>query len=127
MSSNAVPPSVTPPSPDEWPQDLVKTITGITKDSQATVTSTAHGFTSDDAGVTFICFKQVVGMTQINGLNALIQTVVDVDHFTVNINTTNFYTYVSDGVVIVDTGLPPTQTAGFQTFNRPFQNVANVI
>lgn len=126
MSSNAVPLSVTPPSPDEWPQDLIKTITGITKDSVATVTSTAHGFTGDDVGVTFICFKQVEGMTQINGLNALIQSVVDVDHFTVNINTTNFYTYASNGVVIVDTGLPPTQTAGFQTFNRPFQNVANV-
>ncbi len=127
MASNAVPPSVTPPSPDEWPQDLVKTISGITKDSSATVTVTAHGFDSSDEGLTFICFKQVQGMTQINGLNALIQSVIDTDHFTVNINTTNFYTYTSGGVVIVDTGLPATQSAGFQTFNRPFQNVANVI
>ena len=126
MASNAVPPSVTPPSPDEWPQDLVKTITGITKDSIATVTVVAHGFDSTDVGTTFICFKQVTRMTQINGLNALILSVIDADHFTVNINTTNFYAYGSGGVIIVDTGLPSTQTAGFQTFNRPFQNIANV-
>jgi len=124
MSSNAVAPSVTPPSTDEWPQDLIKVIASITNDSQAKVTSTAHGFTSDNQGVTFICFKQVKGMTQINGLNALIQSVIDADNFTVNIDSTNFYTYVSDGVIIVDTGIPPAQTQGAQTFNRPFQNVA---
>jgi hypothetical protein len=124
MSSNAVAPSVTPPSPDEWPQNLIKVITGITNDSLATVTVSAHGFTSANEGVTFVCFKQVNGMTQINGLNALIQSVVDINNFTVNIDSTNFYTYVSDGVIIVDTGLPPTQTQGAQTFNRPFQNVA---
>ncbi len=127
MSSNAVPPSVTPPSPNEWPQNLVKTITGITKDSQAKVTSALHGFTSADVGVTFLCFKQVVGMTQINGLNSLIQSVIDVNNFTVNINTTNYYTYVSGGVAIVDSGQPPVETSGFQTFNTPFQNIASVI
>lgn len=125
MSSNAVPPSVTPPSPNEWPQDLIKPITGITKNSVAQVTSVGHGFTSEDAGQTFIMFKQVKGMIQINGLNALIQTIVDDDNFTININTTNFYTYVSDGVLIVDTGLPAVQRQGFQYFNRPFQNIAN--
>lgn len=127
MASNAVPPSVTPPSPDEWPQDYVKTITGITKDSEATVTITDHGFTSADEGVTFVCFKQVVGMIQINGLNALIQSVVDTDNFKVNVNSTNFYTYQSGGVAIVDTSLPPTQQSGFQVFNRPFQNIANTL
>lgn len=124
MTSNAVPPSVTPPSPDEWPQDLIKPITGISKDYQATVTSVAHGFTTASEGVTFVMFKQVQGMLQINGMNALIQKIVDVDHFTVNIDTTNFYTYVSSGVIIVDSGLPPTTTTGFQTYNTPFQNIA---
>lgn len=124
MSSNAVPPSVTPPSPNEWPQDLIKVISGITKDSVATVTSTAHGFTTASEGMTFIMFKQVRGMIQINGLNALIQKVIDADTFTVNIDTTNFYTYVSDGVIIVDSGLPPTEQQGFQVFNTPFQNIA---
>lgn len=124
MSSNAVPPSVTPPSPYEWPQDLIKVISGITKDSLATVTSTAHGFTSASNGMTFVMFKQVVGMIQINGMNALIQQVIDANTFTVNINTTNFSNYVSDGVLIVDSGLPPVEQQGFQYFNTPFQNIA---
>lgn len=66
-------------------------------------------------------------MIQINGLNCLIQQVVDSGHFTVNIDSTNFYTYQGAGVVIVDTGLPPTQTTGFQIYNRPFQNIANTL
>lgn len=127
MTSNAVPPSVTPPSSDEWPQDLLKTISGITKDSQARVTVTGHGFTSADEGITFVMFKQVAGMIQINGMNALIQSVIDSDHFTVNINSTNFYTYASGGVLIVDSGEPPTQQQGFQVFNTPFQNVATTL
>jgi hypothetical protein len=127
MTSNAVPPSVTPPSPNEWPQDLVKPVTGITNDSQAKVTSIAHGFTSLDQGVTFICFKQVQGMLQINGLDCLIQKVIDADHFTVNINSTNFHTYMSGGVIIVDSGLPPIEQQGFQVFNTPFQNIATTL
>lgn len=86
---------------------------------------TGHGFTSEDEGQTFVGFKQVKGMIQINGLNALIQKVIDADHFTVNINTTNFFNYSSNGVMIVDSGQPPVETVGFQTFNTPFQNIAN--
>ncbi len=125
MSSNAVPPSVTYPSPNEWPQDLIKTITNITRDSVATITVPSHDLTSADVGTTFVMFKQVVGMIQINGLNALLQSIVDDDRVTVNINTTNFYNYVSDGVMILDTQIPALQQAGFQYFNRPFQNIAN--
>lgn len=127
MSSNAIPPSVTPPSPDEWPQDLVKTVTNITRDSQAMVTAPNHGFTSLDQGVTFLCFKQVEGMRQINGLDCLIQKVIDTNTFTVNINTTNFYDYLSGGVIIVDSGQPPIEQSGFQVFNTPFQNIANTL
>lgn len=118
------PPSVTYPSPNEWPQDLIKTITNITKDIRATVTIPSHGFSSDNEHVTFVLFKQVKGMIQINGMNALIQKIIDNDNITVNINSTNFFPYSSDGVLIVDSGLPPTQTQSFQTFNRPFQNIA---
>lgn len=127
MASNAVPPSVVPPSPDEWPQDLVKTITAISKARQAQITIASHGFTTSSEGTTFLCIKQVLGMIQINGLNCLLQQVVDSNNFTVNINSTYFYTYQSGGVVIVDTGLPPTTTTGFQTYNTPFQNVANTL
>jgi len=124
MTSNAVPPSVTPPSPLEWPQDLVKTITGITRDSRARVTIVGHGFTSLDENTTFVCFKQVLGMLEINGLDCLILQVVDADHFTVSINSTNFHDYMSGGVIIVDSGQPPRQRQGFQVFNTPFQNIA---
>lgn len=98
-------------------------ITGITRDSQAVVTIVDHGFDSTDEGVTFGTFKQVQGMIQINGVTALIQSVIDTDTFSVNVNSTNFFTYSSGGVFIVDTGLPPIQQQGFQYFNRPFQNI----
>lgn len=125
MASNAVAPSVTPPSPFEWPQDLIKSITNITRDTKGVVTCPLHGFSTQNEGVTFVMFKQVKGMIQINGMNALIQSVIDANTFTVNINTNNFFSYSSSGVVIVDSGLPPVQQAGFQYFNTPFQNIAN--
>ena len=127
MASNAVPPSVTPPSPFEWLQNLVQSITNITKDSRATVTVPNHGFTTTDQGQTFLGFKQVQGMIQINGLNALIQTVLDVNNFTVNIDSTNFHSYVSGGVCITDSGSPPVSKQGFQVFNTPFQNIAQTL
>lgn len=126
MASNAVPPSVTPPSPYEWPQNLILPITGITNDNQAKVTSVAHGFTQADVGVTFIMFKQVIGMLPINGQNALIQSIVDANNFTVNITTTAYPVYRSGGVIIIDSGEPPSQTVGFQTFNTPFQNIGTI-
>lgn len=123
MSSNAIPPSVTPPSPDEWPS-TIRNITGITKAAQAKVTSVAHGFTSEDQGVTTVDFLQVRGMIQINGLPGLIQEVIDADNFTVNINSTNFFTYTSGGYANIVTGSPPKEVSGFQIFNTPWQNTA---
>jgi len=121
--SNPIPPSVTPPSPNEWPQ-TIKSISGVTRNNIAEVTCTTHGFTSEDEGVTFVLFKQVQGMLPINGLSALIQKVIDVDHFTVNIDSTNFPNYTSGGVISILTGQPPSEQQGFQIFNRPFQNIA---
>ncbi len=124
MPSNAVPPSVTPPSPFEFPETVLP-ITGITNNSPyATVTSPMHGLTADCAGTTFVFFKQVEGMIQINGLNALIQTIPDVNTFTVGLNTTNFFTYTGGGVFILDTSVPAVEQQGFQVFNSPFQNIA---
>lgn len=123
MSSNAVPPSVTPPSPNEWP-NTIRTITGITNDSQATITCPAHGFTAADIGQTFVMFLQVIGMLPINGLPGIIQSVPNANAFTVNINTTSFPIYRSGGIISILTGQPPTETVGFQTFNTPFQNIA---
>ncbi len=124
MTSNAVPPSVTPPSPNEWPQNLVVSITGILQGITTTVTAPSHGMTSTSNGITFVGFKAVQGMLQINGQNALVQTIVDADTFIVDIDSTNYSNYQSAGVVIIDSGLPPVQQAGFQYFNTPFQNTA---
>lgn len=115
-------PSVTYPSPDEWPQDQIKTITGLTKGRQVIVTSPAHGFTENDVDLTSLTIKQVVGMIQINGITALIASIVDANNFSMHIDSTNFYTYVSGGVAITDTGIPPIEQAGSQFFNTPWQN-----
>lgn len=109
-----VPPAVTPPSPDEWP-DTIRNISGITKAAEAQVTITSHGFTTDDVGVTILDFLQVRGMIQINGLPGKILSIVDSNNITVNINTTNFYTYIGGGYANIVAGLPPYD---------PFQNIA---
>lgn len=121
--SNPIPPSVTPPSPNEF-EVTRRTITGITQNNIAEITSVAHGFTSTDEGVTTVNFMQVQGMRQINALPGRIVQVIDADHFTVNINTTNFYPYSSGGIFIIDTGSPALEQASFQYFNTPFQNIA---
>jgi hypothetical protein len=99
-------------------------ISNVTNSSQAQVTVPSHGYTLADVDITSVMFKQVKGMLPINGMPGVIQSVIDSNNFIVNINTTNFPIYRSGGVVITDTGEPPTQTVGFQTFNTPWQNVA---
>jgi hypothetical protein len=116
------PPSVTYPSPNEWLQ-TVYPITGITNASLATVTCAAYSFGASDPGITQITFKQVQGMIPINGITCLITNVIDSSHFTVNINTSNFPAYSGGGVICIDTGQPPIETQGQQTFNTPFQNI----
>jgi len=86
-------------------------ITGISNAANASVTAT-HSFTSSDIGVTVVTFHGVMGMTQINGLSGVIQTVTSTTSFTVNINTTNFGTYsagtagLTGGFANVITGAP---------------------
>jgi hypothetical protein len=123
MTSNAVPPSVTPPSPNEYPS-TIKAITGISNASQAKITCPTHGFTSADVGVTSVMPLQVKGMLPINGVPGLIQSIIDVNNFVVNINTNFFPIYRSGGVISILTGQPPVEQQGFQYFNTPFQNIA---
>lgn len=99
------------------------TVTGISKAANASITAT-HAFTSADIGVTTVTFHGVVGMTQINTLSGVIQSVTSTTSFTVNIDSTNFTTYGSGGRANVITGVPPTTTTGFQTYNTPLLNVA---
>ena len=113
--SRIIPPSVTYPSPNEWP-NAVRTITNITRANNAQVTSTDHGFTQgDDSGITGINFTQVQGMIQINARYGIIQTVIDTDNFTVNINSTDFFAYTSGGQLQIVSGHAPYD---------PFQNIA---
>lgn len=99
------------------------TITGISQAANASITAT-HAFTSADVGVTTVGFHGVVGMTQINTLTGVIQSVTSTTSFTVNINTTAFSAYVSGGIANVITGVPATTTTGFQTYNTPLYNVS---
>lgn len=123
MPSNAVPPSVTPPSPNEWP-NTIHSISGITNAAVAQVGCTSHGFTSADIGITSVMFLQVIGMLPINGMTGVIQSVPDANTITVNINTTQFPIYRSGGVISTLTGEPPIEQQGAQWFNTPFHNIA---
>lgn len=114
-------PAVVYPSPNEWPT-TTQPILGITNAAQAVIHCAAHGFTSADVSITTVGFTQVHGMIQINGLVGVIQQIVDTDHFSVNINTTSFFTYVSGGTLSTITGEPPVETVGSQTMNTPFKN-----
>lgn len=116
------PPSVTYPSPNEW-LDTVFPITGITKAAQARITCTAYSFTQQDVDITQVTFKQVRGMIPINGITCLIIQVIDSSNFIVAVNTTNFPAYTGGGVICIDTGQPPIEQSGAQTFNTPWQNI----
>lgn len=98
------------------------TITGISKAANASITAT-HAFTAADVGVTTVGFHGIVGMTQMNTLTGVIQSVTSTTSFTVNINSTSFSTWTSGGFANVITGVPATTTQGFQTFNTPLKNV----
>ncbi len=79
-------------------QVISKTASAITQAANALVTTDiAHSFTSSDIGVTVVTFHGVPGMTQINGLSGVIQSVPTTTTFTVNINTTNFSAYSTTG------------------------------
>jgi len=99
------------------------TITGISKAVNASITAT-HAFTSADIGVTTVTFSAVVGMTQINTLRGVVQSITSTTSFTVNIDSTTFSTYVSGGQANIITGVPPYTTQGFQIFNTPQKNVS---
>jgi hypothetical protein len=122
MGIRNIPPSVTYPSPNEF-LETVYPITGITNNSQATVTCTAYSFSSADNNITQVTFKQVVGMLPINGITCLITNVLSSTSFEIAVDTTNFPAYISGGVICIDTGQPPVEQQGFQYFNTPWQNI----
>jgi hypothetical protein len=106
-------------------------ITGLSNAANASVTAT-HSFTTADIGVTVVTFHGVVGMTQINGLSGVIQTVTSTTSFTVNINTTNFGTYVAGtagltgGFANVITGAPANTLYGNVSLPTAQQNLGQI-
>jgi hypothetical protein len=78
-----------------------KTITGITKATNAVVSSTAHGLLP----TAYVRFAAVVGMTEINGLYGTVLS-VNTNDFTVELDTTAFTAYSSGGTA---TGAYPTR------------------
>lgn len=137
ISTNGVTPLITPDGSLYANTNL--TITGISKAANASITAT-HAFTAADIGVTVVSFHNVVGMTQINTLTGVIQSVTSTTSFTVNINSTNFTTYVSGGIANVVTGnypyplmggtpsatnapgFPPSQAATSEVLNAALYN-----
>jgi len=130
ISSNGVTPYTTPVGVEYVPLTGLPsgavntnlTITGISQAANASITAT-HAFTSADIGVTTVTFHSIKGMTQMNTLSGVIQSVTSTTSFTVNINSTAFSTYTSGGVANIITGVPPTTTTGFQVYNTPLKNV----
>lgn len=131
ISTNGVTPFQTAPGTEFVPlsglppgaKNTNLTITGISKAANASITAT-HAFTSADIGVTTVTFHGINGMTQMNTLSGVIQSVTSTTSFTVNIDSTNFSTWTSGGIANVITGEPPSTTTGFQIYNTPLFNTA---
>lgn len=100
-------------------------VTGISKATNAVITSTAHSLTSADVGVTWVTFHYVTGMTQINTLSAVVMSIVDANNFSVNINSTNFSTFTNDGKAQANviTGAPVSTLYGNQILNTSEANL----
>jgi len=89
--------------------DLTYSLTAITKAASAVITLGTHSLVVGQS----VQVSGVAGMTQINGLRALI-TAKDATTITVAINSTAFSTYVSGGVVHTRPQTGETVTAGFE-------------
>lgn len=70
-------------------------ITAITKVLNPQITSASHGLVAGDT----VWIQGVTGMTQINSLLLTVNTVVDVNNFTVLIDASGYTTYSSGGTV----------------------------
>lgn len=90
-----------------------KTITAISKASEAVITVT-HDFSIDDV----ILIDAVVGMAQINKIPVRVKSVSTTESFTAEgLDSTNFSTYVSGGTATKVTAWLPFDT--LTTFNFP--------
>jgi len=92
-----------------------KTITGITKSVTPTVSSTAHGFLTNDK----VFLTGIVGMTQLNGRVATV-TSAAANTYTIDIETDQFDTYVSGGTAekVVRVISASTETAAYSSADQ---------
>ena len=105
--SRSIPPSVTFPSPNEWPV-TVHAIIGITRSPNPTITALNHGITlSSTQSTPKVDFDQVKGMHEINGQFAFVTKVIDANNFQIALDTSQFSPYTSGGFVNVTGGSAP--------------------
>lgn len=79
-------------------------VTAITQAANAQVTSAYHGYSVGDQ----VYFFGIAGMSEINGLTGVVQSVIDDSNFTIDIDTTGFSAFIdSDGDVRVGPPTPP--------------------
>jgi uncharacterized protein (TIGR02217 family) len=93
--------------------DIAGTITSIGQSASAVLTIGAHSFVTGMS----VHISGVSGMTQINGLRALI-TGTDATHITVSIDSSAFSTYTAGGVVHTRPQVGESVTAGYE-FDYP--------
>jgi hypothetical protein len=72
--------------------EAAKTITGITRANPGVVTAVGHGYSNGDV----VKITSVAGMTQVNNQYFAV-TVVDVDRFSIGVDTTGYTAYSSGG------------------------------
>lgn len=114
ISSNGVTPYQTADSALYTASNL--TITGISAAANASITAT-HAMTAADVGVTVVSFHGIVGMTQMNTLSGVVQSVTSTTSFTVNINSSAFTAYSSGGIANIVTGKPALQGGALSSAN----------
>lgn len=78
------------PFPLTWASTV--NITGVTKATNAVVTSAGHGYATGDR----VKFASVVGMTELNGWTATV-TVINANSYSIDVDTTLFTAYSSGG------------------------------
>lgn len=77
-------------------------ITAVTKAANAQITAAYHGLSVGEQ----VYLHGNTGMTELNGRTATVVSVIDANNFTVDIDTTNFTTFVSS-TGTARTGAPP--------------------
>lgn len=106
------------------------TITGISAAANASITAT-HAMTSKDVGVTVVSFHGIKGMTQMNTLSGVVQSVTSTTSFTVNINSSNFSAWTSGGIANIVTGIPALQGGALTSGNAlgfsPLQQASSIV